>query len=387
MSAPSNSEFRISGALGIDPNPIEQNQEVLTQGLGFPLRPISGVPLTDTPEIAPGVVAEGVPMQWMGNWEEGKYYPEGAFVRDGEWTMIANKITLDKPAPVDDGLPTFSVDWVTPGPPPTVQTDASVVHSTHTYTFVEGGYLRGLRAWVSELSVNTHYRVIVVNITDPDAPITNIFEDPILVEDDWAIVALVDTVVPIGTILEVTLDSLNSGADTNVSGGWRYSGPSQPPAAPPAQGWTQDNQRTSFRIDKVDLDGTDRSTELESVIVDSDIGVVETANVAHTVSYRVTSVTDSGLFMTYGVVLQDETGGGPDSGSVCTLDINIPIPLPTEYVEEAAYWPANNPTWATVTSKLTYNGVDQGVSDSAFGVDLEFQPAIASEDWDIVTLP
>ena len=385
----SNNEFRIAGALGLDPERDPTNpaiQEVLLHGIGFPLRPVSGTALTTTPDIG-DLVAKGVSMQWMGNWTEGLYYPQGAFVRDGDWTMIANKLTLDKPAPVNVGDPSYASDWVTPGPPPTVQSNTSVVHSTQTYTFTKTGYIRALRVWVSELTANTHYRVVVVNFTDPDAPVTTVFEDPLLTENDWAVIALVDEIVKVGDVLQVTIDALNSGAETNISGGWSYGGPTQPPAAPPSKGWTQDNQRTSFRIDKFDLDGTDRSTELESVIPESTIDVVQTDNVGHTVGYRVSTVTDSGAFMAFGVVLQGETGGGPDPSSVCTLDINVPIPLATEYVEEVGKWPTDNPAWANVTSALEFDGVDQGVSTSGFGTDLEFQEAVASPDWDIVTVP
>ena len=74
----SNNNWRLSGGLGIDPNPIDPNQEVMTQGLGMPLRPIDNVPLDNSPPLADGLVAEGLFMQWSGNWSDGKYYPKGS---------------------------------------------------------------------------------------------------------------------------------------------------------------------------------------------------------------------------------------------------------------------------------------------------------------------
>ena len=66
----SNNHFRIAGAFGLNPDldPTDPSlQEVMTQDIGFPLRPISGTPATDTPQIADGVIATGSPLQWMGN--------------------------------------------------------------------------------------------------------------------------------------------------------------------------------------------------------------------------------------------------------------------------------------------------------------------------------
>ena len=141
-----------------------------------------------------------------------------------------------------------------------------------------------------------------------------------------------------------------------------------------------------FRINKFDLDSTDRGTELEGVIPETTISIVQTDDVGKSANYVVRTVVDSGLFMTYGVTLQSETGGGPDSFAICTLDIDVPIPLPTEYDEELLVWGAGDPAWATVEGFLSFDGVDQNVPVSnAYGIDIEFEPASISTDWDIVS--
>ena len=357
-------------------------EEVMLQGIGFALRPISTVPLTATPPIDDGVISEGFPMQWMGDWNQGLYYPQGAFVRDGDVTAVANKLTLEKPAPVTDpadpesyGLPTYT---------PTTESNVSVVVSGNTYTFAQDGWVKELRIWVTDLTATTNYRILIVDLTDPTSPVTTTIEEPVLTADAWKIIALLNKTITAGSVFRISIDALNTGADTNISGGWAYQGPTQA-GAPFLQNWTQDNQRTSFRIDKTDLDGTDRSTELEGVIPETSISVVETANVGNTVSYRVATVVDSGTFMTFGVVLQTETGI-ITTGAVCTLDIDIPIALATEYAQELLVW-GTPPSWATsVEGFLEYDGVDQGVpTTNAYGVDILFEPASVSEDWDIVS--
>ena len=390
MAKPSNSVFRLTGALGVDPDPTNSNvEEVLLQGIGFPLRPISGVPRTITPELPDDVIALGEPVQWMGDWVEGKYYPPGAFTRDGNWTAIANTLTLEKPAPVPDLADPATTGLADPWAGVGTQSDVSQISGGQVYTFSKNGWIKELKCWVPELTANTSYRIVIVktDVNDPDNPITSTLYHPELSAGGWQIVSLPNSIVLAGDKIAIFLESLNSSASTNISGGWTYGGLTLPPLAPPARSWVHDNQRINFRIDKVDLDGTDRSTELEGVIPDSIISVVQTDNVANAISYRVKNITDSGTFMDYEVVLQSETGV-IDIDATCTLDIDIPIALATQYGEEVGGWSAM-PNWASsVEGFLKYDGVDQGAAvTTAYGVDLLFEPADVSADWDLITTP
>jgi hypothetical protein len=376
-------EWRLAGGLGIQPDPRDPDQVVMTQGIGFPLRPVDNVPLTDSPPLPDGLVAEGLFMQWMGVWSAGSFYPKGSYVQDGLFTCVAKVITLEKPAPVPNAAPTYALP--TPWTNAVTADNISVVTTQQTFTFTESGWIKRLRIQVPTTGGDIQYRLGIVDITDPANPITTVIDNPNTLAGDWAIVAALNQIIPAGTIFQISLDAQNSSASTNISGGWIYSGPSQ--AGGPIDGaWNQDNQRTIFRINKIDLDSTDRSTELEGVIIGSTISVVQTNEVALNATYQVTGVLDDGLFMTYIVVLQNETGGGPKAGEVTTVDIDVPIPLATEYDNELAVWPAGNPTWATIESAKFYNDVDQGSPNTtAYGIDIEFEPASVSEDWDIIT--
>ena len=390
MAKPSNSVFRLTGALGVDPDPTNSNvEEVLLQGIGFPLRPISGVPRTVTPELPDDVIALGEPVQWMGDWVEGKYYPAGAFTRDGNWTAIANTLTLEKPAPVPDLADPATTGLADPWAGVGTQSDVSQISGGQVYTFSKNGWIKELKCWVPELTANTSYRIVIVktDVNDPDNPITSTLYHPELSAGAWRVVSLPNGIVLAGDKIAIFLESLNSSASTNISGGWTYGGLILPPLAPPARSWVQDNQRINFRIDKIDLDGTDRSTELEGVIPDSIISVVQTDNVANAISYRVKNITDSGTFMDYEVVLQSETGV-IDIDATCTLDIDIPIALATQYGEEVGGWSAM-PNWASsVEGFLKYDGVDQGAAvTNAYGVDILFEPAEVSAEWDLITTP
>lgn len=377
-------QWKIAGGVGIDPDPRDPNQPVILQGIGYPLRPVDNVPLTNAPNLE-DVVEQGLFMQWMGVWSAGKYYPKGAYVTDSGYACVANKLTLDKPAPVPSGPATFSLP--TPWVGAVEQSNQSVVKSGQVYTIGEAGWIKRLRIQVPELLTTTNYRIIIFDETDPDNITSTVIEEPVLVEADWSTVALLNEGVRAGTKLRILIDALNSGSDTSVDGGWTYQGSTPAGTAPIAQNWTVNTGRTSFRINKVDLDGTDRSTELESVIPDTGIAIVQTTNVGLTSGYRVTTVIDQGTYMEFGVVLQNETGGGPQAGQICSIEIDIPIPLPTKYEEQTGVWGISDPTWASsVEGFLEFDGVDQGVPVSnAYGVDIEFEPASLSEDWDIVS--
>ena len=374
-------KFRIGAGLGIDPDPPRADQQVLLQGIGFPLRPIDNVPDTDSPDVS-DIVAQGLFMSWMGNWNEGKYYPKGSYVRDGLTTAVANKLTLDKPAPVPTGTPTFSLPdpWVGH----TTQSNVSVVASGQTYTITQNGWVKQVRIQVPDIGPNVGYRLVILDITDPANPVSTIIEAPLEVLDGWSVVALLNQGVIIGQVFSLSLEANNSSASTDVDGGWLFQGNTQT-GDPVAQAWAIDNQQTTFRIDKTDLDGTDRSTELESVIPESTILVVDTVNSGNNATYRVTAVFDFVTYMDYSVTLQSQAGVIPPL-SVTNVEIDIPVPLATEYDEETGVWGAGDPAWATVEGFLFFDGVNQAVDvGNAYGVDLEFEPAIVSPDWDIIT--
>ena len=98
----SDTKWRISGGIGEPGDPAQ----VMTQGLGFPLRPVDGVPRENVDDGIQGyIIAEGIFMQWVGPYQAGLLYPIGSVVMDGGWTMIALVHTVTKPAPEPEGTP------------------------------------------------------------------------------------------------------------------------------------------------------------------------------------------------------------------------------------------------------------------------------------------
>lgn len=372
--------WRISGGLGEPEDPVQK----MTQGIGFPLRPVDNVPPPSSGEFLENIpIAEGTFMQWHGSFAPGVVYTKGSVVEDEGWLMIANRSTVDKAAPASDGTPEWSMD---PVPAFNSPSDLSVVYSGHLYEFNTAGWVQGLRIWVPILSATTNYRIIVVNVTDPNSPLYTTIEEPVLNANDWTIIAAFNRIVTAGDKLLVYIDALDSGSDTVVAGGWTYSGASQS-NPPTTASWNHPTQHEFLRIDKTDLDSTDRTSELLGMIPNTDIVFSETADPNYSITYRVTGTpVDQGTYVQMEVVLTD-TGpqGQPRSGSTTTMNATVPVAQATDYVELPGLAPT--PTWATVTGYLAFDGVDQGGAANGYGVDLYFDEAVISDAWDFMAIP
>jgi hypothetical protein len=373
----SDTKWRLSGGLG-EP---EEAAQVMTQGLGFPLRPVDGTPPQDSGEIVEGIdVAEGRFMQWMGAYQPGLLYPRGSVVLDGKWTMISNVHTVTKPAPEPVGDPTWSL-----GDTPAFVTESnlSVIYSGHIYAFSSGGWVSALRLWVPELSATTNYRVVITDITDPNALFNVVMEEPVLVAGEWTVVRLAQKIVREGTVWEVKLDALNSGADTVVAGGWRNDGVNNN-AGPAAQGWNRRGANDLIRIDKLDLDGTDRTSELLGMGPNTNVQFSQTDDPNYSITFRVDSgpVAVANYFEYLTTLLSVGPSGAPAAGSTTTMTADVPIAQLTKYVEAPG---APAPSWALVLGFLAYDGVDQVIGPASFGVDLEFDEAVINTAWDLVS--
>ena len=345
---------------------------------GFVLTYQGGSPDNWVPKLAQDLTR----MNWAGEYAETDYILNDV-VNDGGWLMIANKDTSDRAAPQPVGIPTYALPEL---PTWTEASSVDVIHSGHDYTFTAACWIQRIRVWVPQLNATTNYRFVIANITNPSIPLITVIPEPVLFVDNWTEIVINNYVVPIGTVLRVYVDALNSGTDTNVTGGWRNDGSSQS-TAPGLSGVNGNNQGSVLRIDKTDLDSTDRTSELLGVISGSTILLAETANPSNFLQYEVLlDGIDSGSDVVYTTVLES-SGGSIPLAAVCTIDIDIPIAQATQYVEQGTYWSLNPQDYATVSGFLRFSGVDQaGKADSAFGIDLLVQRAHVSSDWDLLSL-
>ena len=321
------------------------------------------------------------------NLDPPKVYERNSVVFDNRYLMRSNKQTSDRPAPQASGSPS----WDLPDVPPFVQQlFTGVAWTGHEYTLTVPGWVKSWQAWVPELTSDTNYRFILANVTDPDNPIVEQREEPVLVAGQWTTVAAPQSIWAAGTKLTVIIDALNSGADTTVSGGWRRASNSNS-AGPGSQEWNTRNNQATFRISKTDLDSVDRTSELAGIGAGSTVILAQTSDTNRSMIWSVDGdPTDQGTYFewtlnSYG---GPGIGGEPLVGENCTLTATIPTPSPTKYEEIVDHWltPANVPTWATVRGLKRLGGVDQPADNNAYGIRVNFQPAYLSPDWDFLAL-
>jgi len=321
-------------------------------------------------------------IEWTGLWANTQYTVNQQAL-DGDYLGIANKTTEDRLAPQESSDKEYGITGTTAS----TESNISVVNSGHEYTFTESGWINELRVFVSEITSTTNYRVVVLDVTNSGSPISNIYESPLLEVGEWSTVTIGQRFVKPGSKFIVYIDALNSGSNSEVTGGWTRGVNSQS-SAPSAESWNVTNQGDIVRIDKDDLNSTDRTSELMGIITDSILQFVETASPTSLVKYRtIAPPFDAGSYVEYFTVRIEEDLGGPTILETSTLTATIPIPQSTEYIEIVDYWLTNEPSWATIEGILEYNGVVQsGVTDNAYGVDIGFTAAYLSPDWDIISV-
>jgi len=113
--------------------------------------------------------------------------------------------------------------------------------------------------------------------------------------------------------------------------------------------------------------------------------VNETGDVARSFEAEVTTVTPQTGYTTYNVTILNNNNAVRD-GRTCTVNIDVPITQPTRYNYIAGYFAAQA-AFADVTTNLFYGGIDQTAPvTNAYGINIIFQHASVSPDWDLVAL-
>jgi hypothetical protein len=315
--------------------------------------------------------------RWRGDWVSGTQYEPFDEVLDESWLAIANTTTSEKAAPQPIGPSSDSIELDTVF---VQDSDISVVTVVHEYTFTEGGWYEGIQIKVPFYDLNVVSKVTVINVTEGTATIIN---NPVLSSDNWVTLDASNVIIPSGAVYRIELDYFNSAAANRITGGWNsdLNG-----GVAGSQLFTYDDvsNPTFIEISHTDLDSGNRSTELDGVVVGSIIIVTETGDVSRTMELEVTAVDLVPASSTrYTVTVIGGNSTVRDSRT-CTINVDVPVTTPSEFYKAATYYPTGNPSWATLTTALEFDGVDQAApAGDAYGINVHFQPGTISTDWDV----
>jgi len=319
-------------------------------------------------------------VNWRDEWVQQTYLTND-MVRDGAYTMIANKNTNDKAAPV----PTGSLQWLITDNPAwsPLEYTGSVVTGVRVQPpagrFFE---VSEYRVWIPDVSPNASYQVVFLDQVTGIWTVTSTFTGEILPVPGWFNVPVQPSFIGEADDFVIALLAANSAGSTDFNHPWVYTGTSQ--GGDPGLGnTTRDNQHTVIRISTTDDDGTPRTAELDSVVLDTNIRVVDESDLNSFFEYVVTGVIPGAAFYEYNVSLLDTGLGGPGVGNRCQIYFEIPIALPAQYVSLPNHWAAS----PALSGYLQFDELTGGVEGAdAYGVDLQIQEFSASDDWDLVAI-
>lgn len=335
--------------------------------------------------------ADIVEITEVGIWDDVKAdYKRGNIVRAGEWSCMA-KID-DPPAgqfpgPVPNGAPINSTADFAPEDPDPGEV-GTVVVSGHRMTFTVAGWLRNIRVWAPKLTTGTNYRLALVDITDPNVPRKLENQNPLLVEGEWATVSELNVPVTAGTVLEIYIDAFDVGSLDGFSTGYTIASRAVAPDVSPTSGnMSIDDNDPFIYVNEVDLDGIARTAQFTGLPIGATIRLVNAGDADDYEIWTVQAVVGapvSGVFTINAV--RTEFAGSLPQGTTVSLAASQEVGASTEYARHATYWTTfGQPSYATVEGFLKFDGVDQpGEADSAFGLDLIYQPASLNDDWGLI---
>jgi len=300
----------------------------------------------------------GKDMIWGGQWVGG-FYPPNHVVVDPPWTMISNKPTSDRPAPVPSGSPFYYYD----GTLSTSNVTAKYVWFGNRYEFDLGAYLEGVRVNLVE---GNKYEIYL--ITDPlnDAGFELLYTTT-ADSTDWLEIPITPRVIPVGTTLDVVAHvSSPDSTPTLFSLDYDYVTPDVFTA--PASGQLVHPTDT---VDTLYIHKTSQSGTL------SPLSVGDKINGAGK-QWTIQSVTDSGAWVTLGIAPGAQ--GTPEGVQDFTFETVDASPIPV--ASDVDHWLGDGRVSGLYIADGNYGDIIS--DDTARGVDLRLDTAIISPDWDVI---
>jgi hypothetical protein len=308
-------------------------------------------------------------MNYRKNWQPVEYYANDV-VYDGDWTMVANTTTFDRAAPQPYGEPisefegggTFTTQTIT---------DQSVVVVGQRYTADADtqGWLKQISIYSSVAAPSTEVEVWIVE--DPlGSPRSNFLAKFNTPDVGWYPVAVGQGVVSAGAQFDIFMYITNSGGGSlSFTGDYNYSIANTTPDPTSGEIHHQTNQ-TEIRISRDDDTGTDRSSDLANMEAGDEI-------------------TLGGITWTITEVLSRPSGGlninvtprSTETAGLYTVEFKYYLNATIPYATIANHY-LGRPTRGLFSSTGSYGDVVE--NDNAYGVDVLFQQAVVSPDWDFL---
>lgn len=326
-----------------------------------------------------GLATERV--RWLGDWVPGQY-EKFDMLRDGDWTMIANKLTGDRPSPQPYG----ESELIYGDPSFVTGSFTGEVRSGLDFTVTEDGTVTGISIWVPEVNSDKHFALITVEDPGGTPIITRqTISSTALTANEWSLVAPSGLgLVRAGVRYQIYLESHDYTQSTTTEAGYNEGSSNNDPEDEPTIGqWLRDSHNM-YNFHRIDRDGQDQTTMLRSLTVGDTFSVVQDNNPANRWVYEIIDPPIEFTNHFSMLVTRTLSAGNPTNGTYTRCYFDVIIDLPTEFSEEVNRW-ITQPGFANVNGILMFDSVSQPINpNNGYGIDFTFQPYNFSEDWDVV---
>ena len=306
--------------------------------------------------------------RWQSPYVVGNDYKKDDLVKDGDWTMIANKDTNDRAAPQPLG-PEFNIY---DGASPTTQNTAKQVVFGNRYTFDQAAYINGYRLYAV---AGKTYRIFLVR--DPlGTPIIEELALFVATTAGWIAFAIGNLLIGIGAKFDLVAVVYEPDPTPTVfSGDWNYTTPQNPGI--PALGDIIHSTKTLgvMSISSTDDAAGDRYAELATLTIGD---IIEGAGQR----WSIQSITDNTTYFNFGV--SPAAQGSPIG--IQNFNFETVVATPITYMEDPAYWPTSPFPAVQGLIAIDDNYGDITVNTNAYGLDIYVQQVEISDDWDLVAV-
>ena len=314
-------------------------------------------------------------MHWQGEWKAG-LYKIGSVVRDGLWTMVANKETSDVPAPLLAGSASWQIPDVPGGADQSPQTTLVRTGMQWTSGKTESDMVLDSRFWIPQIGINIDYRIFLLERL-PDDSVRFIVDREIFPESapGWHHVKFQGAVLEVGKTYELILQAQNFTTSFEFTAPWGFSSGTANYVPLPGEIYYKSNENL-LTVHNIDDNGTDREVSLNQVIPGT---IIRFGNGAE-MTVDALGVADGTRHGFYG-----SFSGFPTTG-VQTVEFSIPTPANTKYHRIDDYWVTNAPADVSINGLISLDGAVATLDLHGYGVDLLIDQVQFSPDWDIVAL-
>lgn len=311
-------------------------------------------------------------VRWLNVWTGGTYQ-KNDMVRDGDWTMIANKETTDipSPQPVGEAVSEFNNDDDAPF---ITQSEVSVqqiiVGQRYTTSDDIKGWLREVRFYSPVADDNVTYDIFAISNPTGSTPNTSNLGQFTFNRKGWFTIAAGDSLISPNNEFDIVAIIRNRGGQgsTIFNSIWQYKKSNGNPSD--GEIFHQNNNR-EMRISYLDKDDNDFTTQLQTLEAGDEIAA---GNIIWTITEIISQA---------GRLVVDVT---PRS-RINENDYNVTF---TKYTPATIPYPEIEDQYSggTVNGFLIINEAypdDVVLDDNSYGIDVLFQPAEVSPDWDFVS--